>query len=71
MSEIHTIIDVQKIDQIDMMGVEGGYFVADGYCGTFVPRLPLPTPLPPTPIVSVVNVLPPGLAAGGTIGQGP
>jgi hypothetical protein len=53
-----------------MAGVEGGPFVADGYRGPLGPRLPLPLPPSPMPIVILVNVLPPRLAAGGTIGPG-
>jgi hypothetical protein len=32
----------------ELSNVNGGYFVADGYCGTWVPRLPLPLPLATT-----------------------
>jgi hypothetical protein len=72
MSNIREMTDVRELDPVEMDGVEGGYFVADGYCGTFVPNLPyrLPPPPSPSPIVSMVNVLPPGLAAASAIGSG-
>jgi hypothetical protein len=29
----------------ELSNVNGGYLIADGYCGTWVPLLPLPLPL--------------------------
>ena len=69
MSEIREMTDVRELDPAEMAGVEGGYFVGDGYCGTPVP--PVPIPRPPLPIVSIVSevsVLPAGLY-GGTLMQ--
>ena len=63
MTDIHEMTDVRELGPIEMAGVVGG----DDYCGTVVPRTPWPTPWAVS-IVSVVNVLPAGLAAGRTIG---
>jgi hypothetical protein len=70
MTDIRAITDIHEVDPVEMAGVEGGFFVADGYCGTYVPGLPIPTPPLPIVIGSVINVLPAGLAAGGTISPG-
>jgi hypothetical protein len=42
--------DVRELDPAELAGVEGGLFIADGYCGTPVPRVPLPTN--PVPVVT-------------------
>ena len=65
MSDIHEMTNIREPDPAEMADVEGGVFVGDDYCGTPVPRVPIP--LPPQPIVSTVsvaNVLPAGLYAG-------
>jgi hypothetical protein len=50
MSDIHKLNDVSWLDPAELAGVEGGFFVADGYCGTPVPRVPIPTN--PAPVVT-------------------
>ena len=62
--------EVRELDPAEITGVEGGFRVGDGYCGTLVPRLPLPAPFLPVPIVSVVNALPTSRAARRTNGLG-
>ena len=65
MSDIREMTDVRELDPIEMAGVVGG----DDYCGTVVPVFPIPRPSSAVSIVSVVNVLPAGLAAGRSIGS--
>jgi hypothetical protein len=62
--------DVRDLEPAEMAGVEGGFFVADGDCGTSVPGVAAPTPPWPAVTVSLTNVRPSGLAAGRTIGPG-
>jgi hypothetical protein len=55
MSSIHEMTDVRKLDPAELADVEGGFFVGDGYCGTNVPRVPLPTPPLPVRLAPPVN----------------
>jgi hypothetical protein len=61
MTDIREMTDVLELDPAEMAGVVGG----DDYCGTVVPVFPIPRPPSIVSIVSVTNVLPAGLAAGG------
>jgi hypothetical protein len=56
MSDVHKITDVRELDPAEMAGVEGGYFLADGYCGTPVPRVPIPTNPVPAVTAPATNV---------------
>ena len=60
MSEIRAMTDVRELDPVELAGVVGGFLVGgDDYCGTFVPRVPLPTPILSvftSPVVDVIGV---------------
>jgi hypothetical protein len=65
MTDIRAKIDVRELDPVELAGVVGG----DDFCGTVVPGFPIPRPGGnPSYTGSPVNVVLPGLAAGGTIG---
>ena len=63
MTDIREMTDVRELDPAETVAVVGG----DDYCGTVVPVVPIPRPPLAAPIVSVINVLPAGVAARGTI----
>jgi hypothetical protein len=65
MSDIREMTDVRELGPVELAGIVGG----DDYCGTVVPGPPIPLPWGnPSSTVSPVNIILPGLAAGGTIG---
>jgi hypothetical protein len=49
---------LEELDAVRLAEIAGGVFVADGYCGTWVPwRLPGPPGPPPTVQLGAAQVL--------------